>query len=236
MNKKTNWLWGLLFIGLGLFIVLAPMFDLSINLTHMIFTVLLLVVAVSNVKYRNWFLIVMPLCLAFWINRSYLEFDNVVGFWPLMGAGAFVSIGLSILFKNSSYRYNHIQYRNSSKHMDASKESSHDENIIRISSSLSGSVQYIHSQSLKQITADVSLGTLQLYLQQAKLDPAGATIKLDVSLGEMKLYIPREWNTQVDVTSSLGGVDETFHERDYSLPKLTIIGQVSLGHLEIIYI
>ncbi|MDH6367121.1 MULTISPECIES: hypothetical protein [unclassified Breznakia] len=236
MNKKTNWLWGIVFIAVGVMIVLVPMLGLSINLMHMIWTVLLLLCVVSNIKYRNWFLIVMPLCLAVWINRSYLQIEDVLSFFPLMGAGVFVSIGLSIIFKDHSYRYNHIRYHRSGKHADYTKQSSHDESVINIDTALSGSAQYIHSQNLRLITAEVSLGSLQLYLQQAKLDPEGATIKLDVSLATLTLYIPKEWNTQVDVSSSLGGVDEGFHERDYNLPKLLITGEVSLGNLEIIYI
>jgi hypothetical protein len=79
---------------------------------------------------------------------------------------------------------------------------------------------------------------LEVYFDQATLDPNGAEIYLDCSFGAIKLYIPKHWQVIDSIHASLGGVENNTRlaKPAENAPKLTLTGNVSLGGIEIQYI
>ena len=101
-----------------------------------------------------------------------------------------------------------------------------------------GSTKYLHATALKTGQFYASFGGLEVYFDQAQLDPAGAEIYVDCSFGSIELYVPRSWKVKSSVRASFGAVD--IHERHSSAaadaPVLLLTGNVSFGAVEIKYV
>jgi len=180
----------------------------------------------------------MPIVFVIWINRSILGIQEYIKFWPLMWAGGFTTVGLYIIF-NKSDKYKH-HYSRTFEFSTRNDSYEANEDIVDISTMLSGDSRYLYSTNLIRVNASCTLGSLQIYFDQAIPCEEGAVIDVDCELGGIELYIPKEWEVVNNISAILGGVEEVRKyrndvQRDGTY-KVTIQGNVTLGGVEIIYI
>ncbi|MDF9825763.1 putative membrane protein [Breznakia sp. PF5-3] len=239
--KSKNIFWGLFFLCAGAMIILGQFDYFEINVFRLIFTAFLIIIAVSSIFRRNWFLVVMPLVWAFWINKDILNIEQHIQFFPLMIAGAFASVGLSIIFKSDySYRgnYSYHEHHNYKNRGERQESMSQDDDVVNCRSSCSSSSQYLHSNNLQKAKLSCSLGSLQVYFDHAIPCESGLDIEVHCELGSIELYIPRDWNVINNVSTTLGAAEEKYRYNniDKNGPLVEIRGSVTLGSIEIIYI
>ena len=238
MRKGTNLLWGLFFLLAGAAIVVGQFVDLQVNLFHIIISVFLLICALGNITNRNWVLVIMPIAYVVWMNRTVLGISEYISFWPLMWAGGFATVGLYIIFRKD-YNYKR-RYTRTFDHHGRNESGDATDDVVELSTTMSGSSQYLYSTNLQRVKISCTLGSLQVYFDQAIPSENGTVVDINCELGSVELYLPREWNIINNMSATLGGVDETRKHSNLSAEErkhtVTIQGNVTLGSVDIIYI
>lgn len=240
--KGKNIFWGLLFLCAGVMLVLKQFhYFEGVNVFSLIVSSFLAVIAISSVPRRNWFFVIMPIMFIVWINREAFMIEGYIQFWPLMLAGCFTSLGLSLIFKSDYYgcyhRWNGGNWKEHHAHSGYERGSQNDDHV-RFSTSFSSSSQYLYSTNLQTVKLNCTLGSLQVYFDQAVPCADGVGVEVYCELGSVELYIPRDWKVENNVSATLGSVEEDyrFGNAEKTGPTISIKGSVKLGSIEIIYV
>ncbi len=244
MTKKI--LWGIFFIGAAALILANQMGYFaadSVGLFSLVLTLIMVPVIIESIVHLNFFGIMFPLAFISIIYAKQLGIEKITP-WPVLIAALFISIGFSILFKHKKdhkwfhHKENHVHYIGHKHSFDKNRESVDylEDNVVNCSVSFGSSSKYLHSASLERAVLTCSFGSLQVYFDNTVLSPNGAEIKLDCSLGSIEMYIPKNWKVIDHVNVSLGELEEKNRPGETSGPALTLVGSVSLGSVEIIYI
>jgi hypothetical protein len=79
---------------------------------------------------------------------------------------------------------------------------------------------------------------LEVYFDQATLSPNGAEVYCNCKFGAIELIVPRTWRVVDKLNCTLGGVDNKHRHSSPAedAPRLTVLGDVSLGGIEIKYV
>ncbi|MEB3363061.1 LiaF-related protein [Lactobacillus sp. R2/2] len=96
--------------------------------------------------------------------------------------------------------------------------------------------RYVHSQNLRSITINSSLGEVEVYLDQAKA--AGDVVTVDISgtMGEIEIYVPTSWRVNSDnLDLALGELDIDDGSTGGG-PTLMLTGHFSMGDVEVNYV
>lgn len=234
--KKENIFWGLFFILGGIFLIIGR-FDLfdGFSFWTLFVTVLLVAWLVRSIRYREFFGITFPIAFLCIIYDDFLGIDNLTP-WPVLGAAAFASIGLSILFKDS-WHGNGSCYVDHPHHPHC-KGGSYEEvtdNQFTFSTSFSSSVKYVKSDDFTSAQINCSFGEMKVYFDDAMIQNGEANIRLDVSFGGVELYIPKTWTVINRATASFGAIDEKNRNASTGTPIVNLTGDVSFGGVSIIY-
>lgn len=245
--KFRNWFWGLFFLVAAVFVVASQTGAFGqLGIWSVGATVVLIAIMIESMIHLNFFGVLLPLAFLYMIYQVPLGLMEV-SIWLLFLAAIFASIGLHLIFRPHMKRWekrcerweSRCERRLDHGHGDFSRVSeSVDDNNPFVKSSFSSSGKYLHADSLKSGQFFVSFGELEVYFDQAKLDPTGAEVYVDCSFGSLKLFIPRDWNVIDKVSASLGGVDDDkrYNKPTENAPTLTLTGNVSFGSLEVHYI
>lgn len=162
--------------------------------------------------------------------------------WTILGAAVLLTAGLSLIIK-PRWRWHHrgprvIVNGQDWHHKDWQEDVQDiDDAEMVVDVNMSSSIRYLQSQDFKRAMIKVSMGSAKVYFDNVALNEAGAEIFVDDSFGGVELYLPKNWNTQNDLNTSFGAVEEKgVQERDASLPLVTIRGNISFGGVDIIYV
>ena len=68
------------------------------------------------------------------------------------------------------------------------------------------------------------------------MEGPSAQFAVDVSLGSLSLYVPSDWRVHVNVENSLSAIQHQENPSNLTSKDFYIVGEVSLGNLEIIYV
>ncbi len=234
--KKGNIFWGLFFLLGGVFLILGK-FDLFDGFSYWTLFVTILLVAwlVRSIRYREFFGITFPIAFLCILYDDFLGIERLTP-WPVLGAAAFVSIGLSILFKDN-WHGNGSCYVERPHHPNG-KDSSYEEvsdNQFTFSTSFSSSVKYVKSDDFTSARINCSFGEMKVYFDDAMIQSGDATIRLDVSFGGVELYIPKTWTVINHASAAFGAIDEKNRNASAGTPVVTLTGSVSFGGVSIIY-
>ncbi len=232
--KHNYWFWGVFFVLAAVFVVVSQVTSFAqIGFWSILAAVLLAAVLIQSLIHLNYFGVFLPLALGYWIFQVPLHL-YVISPWLLILASVLLSIGFHIIFSKHS---KHVYLAHHGKDKDYSIEDIDDNNPY-VKVALGACSKYLHADSLKGGQFYCSLGALEVYFDQVQLDPNGAEIYVDCSLGAIELYFPKTWRVIDKLHSSLGGVkNETrYNNPDKNAPQVTIIGNVSLGEVEVHYV
>ncbi|WP_462318567.1 LiaF transmembrane domain-containing protein [Marinilabilia sp.] len=147
--------------------------------------------------------------------------DEIWNYWPVL----LILAGLLFLYNNQKRRY-----------LTSSKQRVQDEDIIEEVAIFSGNMKRIESQNFKGGEITSIFGGTELYFNNSKLAPEGASIELANIFGGTKIVVPREWNVRIKVVSILGGfADKRVYtdEENNTKPILTLKGVSIFGGGEI---
>ncbi|MGL6202030.1 MAG: LiaF transmembrane domain-containing protein [Lachnospiraceae bacterium] len=240
--RTNKLLWGLFFIAAAVLVVLNQLgYSNGISLWGLLVTILLLPVVFYGILHRNFFNFFFGIAFLLIVYQHPLGIERLVP-WTVLAAALFLSIGFSIIIKPKGTPFWHGDWHghwgsrtNTSEYTEYTEHVDVDGNEVNCRVSMSGSIKYLHSDSLQKGSFECSLGSLKVYFDNVVLHPDGADIYVNCSLGSVELFIPRNWPVMINVDSALGGVDEKPRRDIPSGPPLRIHGSVKLGALEIKY-
>ena len=90
--------------------------------------------------------------------------------------------------------------------------------------------------NLQGATLECSFGELKAYFDGSTIDNPPIDITVHCNFGSIELYIPKEWNINPMVKVSLGNIVEKNHPNCSNGPVVNLMGSVSFGSVQIIYI
>jgi hypothetical protein len=160
--------------------------------------------------------------------------------WALVAASLLACMGLGILLP-SKHRYNRRKYKNydplGDKHAKIPVEDGGSDNNPSVGVNFGAVGRRLHSDNLETVRLSCNFGALQIFFDGAEPCPNGAEVILNCSFGSIELFIPKHWRVVDKLSCTLGsvGIDKTFAAPNGNAPKLTLIGSVSLGSVEVRY-
>lgn len=233
--KKSKWFWGVFFILSAVFVIASQVTDfVRIGFWSVLGAVLLVAVMIQSAVHRNFFGIFIPLVLLYEIFWQPLALVHI-SVWVLLAAAVLLSIGFSCIFR---CRPPVIQNKPENSGRFQGTTESIDDNNPEAKVSFGASTKYLHSNALKTGRFYASFGSLEIYLDQARLCPEGAEIYVDCHFGSIEIYVPNWWRVESNVHASIGAANagERSVEAGPDAPLLTITGNVSFGAVEVNYI
>lgn len=104
---------------------------------------------------------------------------------------------------------------------------------IAIDASFSAINQQNDSRSFKGGRIDVTFGGVELDLRQAVMDGPEAVLEISARFSGIKLLVPRDWQIIVNVSPTLGGVDDKTVPPMNPTQRLVLRGDAVFGGVEI---
>jgi predicted membrane protein len=144
-------------------------------------------------------------------------------FWP----GLLILFGLKFLFGRREKRIGRLM----------NKSVTPDSDRIDVSTFMSGESRNISSYNFTGGNIYSVMGGAELDLTNCTLAKSGAIIDLSIVMGGVTLIVPREWNVRSEVTSIMGGIEDTlFNDPDIYIDpaaELVLRGRIVMGGIEI---
>jgi predicted membrane protein len=173
-------------------------------------------------KPGSWIVLVL-IGSVFLTEDIFYDFNLRPYYWPIMVIG----IGLVILLKPAR--------KKKEAYHDWNSANEHEDNVIRVTSVLSGTKENVISKDFKGGEITSILGGSEINLSQADIT-ATATIDITNVMGGTVIIVPSHWGVKSDVVCILGGVDEKRAVgKNFSDPSklLRLTGTCLLGGIEI---
>jgi hypothetical protein len=182
----------------------------------------------------------IPLAVLYMIFQAPLELP-IIKFWALAAASLLASMGLVILLP-SKRRRNRWKYKSydplGEKHARLPVENGGSDNNPSIGVNFGAVGRRLHADNLETVRLSCNFGALQIFFERTELNSNGAEAILNCSFGTVELFIPKHWRVVDKLSCTLGtvGIDKIFAAPEGNAPKLTLIGSVSLGSVDVRYI
>lgn len=233
--KSKNIFWGLFFLVAAVFVIASQTGSFGeLGLLSITATALLAALMIYSLFSRNFLGVFVPIAFLYLIYQKPYGLPDV-SLWLLLLSAVLASIGFSIMFrtypkKPECFNFNHADYSRTNENID--------DNHPYAKVAFGSASKYLHADCLQSGQFIVSFGELEVYFDQATLDPSGAEIFLDCSFGAIKLYIPKHWQVYDSLHATLGGIENNnrLARPEANAPRLTLTGNVQLGGVEIQYI
>ena len=106
-----------------------------------------------------------------------------------------------------------------------------DSDNVVISGKMTEASRYIHSQNLKTVTIDSSMGEVSVYLDGAKAAGDEVIMNVNTSMCDVNVYIPSDWQVENNMQNSFSDVDID-HSKGTGT-KLILQGRNTMGDLTV---
>ncbi len=225
--------WGLFFVLGAIFLLVGKMGILQdVNVVTIFFAIFLAAWFVRSVVRLEF------TGLLFSLAFLAILFDDQLGITaitplPVLAAALLGSIGLGMIFHRHPYHHHWEQHSFEERTETIDVE---DTSCFSFSTKFGSSIKYINTDDFKQANLGCSFGAMKVYFDTAVIQNGSATVKLDVSFSGVELYIPKGWQVENHVISSFGAIDEKNRAQSNGTPVLNIVGNISFGGVEIIYV
>ena len=233
--KKERIFWGLFFIVAAIFLLVSRLGLLGdIGLWSLLLTVFFVACLVKSIAHKSVSGVLFAVAFLCIVYAKPLGIEAITP-WPVLGAAALGSIGISFLY-HPRRDYRNYGCWGRGNHYSTETEETVDGSQMEFSTSFAGSIKYVNSDDFQSADLKCSFGSLKVYFDNAMIQNGAARIFLDVSFGGVELFVPKEWNVVNNVSASFGSVDEKNSSRSSGVPVVTLTGKVSFGGIEIVYI
>lgn len=235
--KSKNWFWGLFFLLAAVFVLATPFGAFGqIGVLSVLATIFAAALCIQSAVRKNFFGVFFSLALLYLVYQKPLHLVSL-SFWLLMLVVLLLTIGCGILF--GGHRWYNVYSRHGNPVKSPAVPPEHvDSNNPRAQVNFQSLSEYLHSDALKSGWFSSSFGKLVVYFDQARVAPEGAEIHVECSFGSVELYIPKEWSVTDQMETSFGSVESDVPQTapQAGAPRLTLVGEVSFGSLQIHYI
>lgn len=246
-NRFSSWIWGTFMLLIATFVLSNQLGGfVEIGLGSIIAAALAITFMIQCIMRLSFAPMPIPIAILYIIFQKPYEWPYIQ-YWSLFTAALFAVIGLSILLPRKHRQKNDVfmgyngkkHYSRGDKHYSQmTPEDGGSDNNPSVSVSFGGISRYLHSDCLESAHLSCSFGALEIFFDQVQLSQNGATVNIDCSFGAVKIFIPKHWRVIDRLNCSLGGVDidDRFSAVIDNSPVLTLIGEVSLGAVEVNFI
>jgi len=230
-RSRNRIFWGIVFILSAVFLIISKMGYLEdFSVLSIVFSVFLGAIIFKSIYPPRFAGILFPLAILAIIFDKQLGIENLTP-WTVLAVALLGSIGLTMLFHNKKWHH-HYCCRNDEEIVIDVEDNSN----VRHRTSFGASAKYINSDDFKQADLECSFGAMKVYFDKAKVNDGNAVIRLNVSFSGVELYLPKEWTIDNQINVSLGAVEEKNKNQPTGEVMVTLVGEVSLGAVEITYI
>lgn len=227
---STTYIFSILFLGIGVIITLHSLYEL---------TFLSFYTGIAFVYFS----------LSQMINLPHLSIPILVLAVILLSIGTSLLIPPSYIYhikqkRMQKYKINDQDVENRPEDYEdpdrvgkyQTVENLDKENYAYGKNSFGATSKYITMSNLQGATLECSFGELKAYFDGSTIGNPPIDITLHCNFGSIELYIPKEWNINPMVNVSLGNIQEKNHPDCSNGPVVNLMGSVSFGSVQIIYV
>jgi len=238
-NRSSNLVWGIFLLLAAAFVLINQLDGFAgIGAGSIILAVLSLVFFVQCIANLNFALLPIPLAVLYMVFQAPCDLPYIK---PriLIAATVLASAGLYILLPRKFWNRGCGNNSKSGDHFPQmrTEDGSKDNNPV-INLNFGAISRRLHADSLETVHLHCNFGALEVFFDQAGINPNGAVATLDCSLGAIKLIMPKHWRIIDKTNCTLGGVDieKQYTDPAENAPQVTLAGSVSLGGIEVRFV
>ncbi|WP_427910794.1 LiaF domain-containing protein [Pediococcus parvulus] len=246
MNTKIkwgHWFWGVFFLACAFVLVAskAGWLTYHIGMWTLFLTLILVAATIKSMAYFSVSGTVFSLAFISILYAKPLGITNLVP-WTILGAALLLSIGLSLVLQPLKRKVHPHQHIIVNKTIDSNGQSYSEstttdyESYVDVNVRMGSAIRYVQSANFQQATINVTMGDAKIYFDQASIVADQANISLNGSMGEIYLYVPKEWHTQIKLSSFITEVAETGEKPTKTGPLVTITGNFNIGDITVHYV
>lgn len=254
-NRSKIW-WGILFIVLAAFLILdgTGILPMELDVFSIVFLGIGAIMAIHSLYEITFFGFYTGIAIVYYELSKVLNIPWV-SIKILVLAVILLSIGTSLLIPSSyinrikekrmeKYKINDQVWENRAEDYDnpdlvgkfQTVENRDNENYAYGKNSFGATSKYITMNNLQGATLECSFGELKAYFDGSTIVNPPIDITLHCNFGSIELYVPKEWNINPMVKVSIGNIDEKNRPARSDGPVVNLMGSVSLGSVQIIYV
>lgn len=237
-HARHKRLWGIFFIAIAAYIILDQfkIIDAAFSVGRIIICFLFVAAFIEGLAHKSIWGTLIPLAfLAFLIINPVFHLE--INLWTILLAAVFLCIGLSIIFPHKHVIPTHMDPASEeweSKHHVNTEETI--DNQFVCFNRFGSSTKYINTGDFKGANISNSFGELKVYFDSATIVSSPVTIEVHNSFGELQLFLPKEWAIKQNIRVTLGDCKVNNHNLGNTDPVVNLIGEVSLGEIQITYV
>ena len=245
---KAKWsriFWGVGLIAAAVFLVIDQLHLLpfTIGFWAIFWTVVFVASLITSVINKNLYGAIFSIAFLVIVYAKPLHI-SALSPWTILLVAILVSAGISLIFRNSfkptiiingkkvNANWSDLINKNfKADNVITDNSFGVDSDNVVISGKMTETSRYIHSQNLKTVTIDSSMGDVSVYLDDAKAAGDEVIMNINTSMCDVDVYIPSDWQVENNMQNSLSDVDID-HSRGTGT-KLILQGRNTMGDLTV---
>ncbi len=245
---KAKWsriFWGVGLIAAAVFLVIDQLHLLpfTIGFWAIFWTVVFVASLITSVINKNLYGAIFSIAFLVIVYAKPLHI-SALSPWTILLVAILVSAGISLIFRNSfkptiiingkkvNANWSDLINKNfKADNVITDNSFGVDSDNVVISGKMTEASRYIHSQNLKTVTIDSSMGDVSVYLDDAKAAGDEVIMNINTSMCDVDVYIPSDWQVENNMQNSLSDVDID-HSKGTGT-KLILQGRNTMGDLTV---
>lgn len=245
---KAKWsriFWGVGLIAAAVFLVIDQLHLLpfTIGFWAIFWTVVFVTSLITSVINKNLYGAIFSIAFLVIVYAKPLHI-SALSPWTILLVAILVSAGISLIFRNSfkptiiingkkvNANWSDLINKNfKADNVITDNSFGVDSDNVVISGKMTEASRYIHSQNLKTVTIDSSMGDVSVYLDDAKAAGDEVIMNVNTSMCDVNVYIPSDWQVENNMQNSLSNVDID-HSKGTGT-KLILQGRNTMGDLTV---
>lgn len=245
---KAKWsriFWGVGLIAAAVFLVIDQLHLLpfTIGFWAIFWTVVFVASLITSVINKNLYGAIFSIAFLVIVYAKPLHI-SALSPWTILLVAILVSAGISLIFRNSfkptiiingkkvNANWSDLINKNfKADNVITDNSFGVDSDNVVISGKMTEASRYIHSQNLKTVTIDSSMGDVSVYLDDAKAAGDEVIMNINTSMCDVDVYIPSDWQVENNMQNGLSDVDID-HSKGTGT-KLILQGRNTMGDLTV---
>ncbi|MCH3997434.1 MAG: LiaF-related protein [Lactobacillus amylovorus] len=245
---KAKWsriFWGVGLIAAAVFLVIDQLHLLpfTIGFWAIFWTVVFVASLITSVINKNLYGAIFSIAFLVIVYAKPLHI-SALSPWTILLVAILVSAGISLIFRNSfkptiiingkkvNANWSDLINKNfKADNVITDNSFGVDSDNVVISGKMTEASRYIHSQNLKTVTIDSSMGDVSVYLDDAKAAGDEVIMNINTSMCDVNVYIPSDWQVENNMQNNFSDVDIDHSEGTGT--KLILQGKNTMGDLNI---
>lgn len=245
---KAKWSrisWGVGLIAAAVFLVIDQLHLLpfTMGFWSIFWTVVFAASLITSIINKNLYGSIFSIAFLLIIYAKPLHIAALAP-WTILLVAFLISAGISLIFRKSfkptviingkkvDANWSDLKNKNF-KADDVITDSSFgvDSDNVVISGKMTEAARYIHSQNLKTVTIDASMGDVSVYLDDAKAAGNEVIMNINTSMCDVNIYIPSDWQVENNMQNNFSDVDIDYEKSTGT--RLILQGKNTMGDLNI---